>query len=120
MARLRASLRWPSGAVSVAIRFSLTVPYGSNLTLNSERAMNMTVQYGQIKPGAKASEPRDEMIDDTQTHRWRAIAMMAGASLAISALAACASLPGEETKPQTKPVTAYQTDRSLAAPASDW
>jgi NodT family efflux transporter outer membrane factor (OMF) lipoprotein len=35
-------------------------------------------------------------------------------------LAACASVPGGGPKPQINAPTAYQTERSLAAPAADW
>ena len=43
-----------------------------------------------------------------------------GIAIAALSLAACASLPGEERKPQVRPASAYQTDKSYAAPAADW
>ncbi|HEY1750747.1 MAG TPA: efflux transporter outer membrane subunit [Caulobacteraceae bacterium] len=44
------------------------------------------------------------------------------ATLAASAalLAACASLPGEASKPQPKALASYAAEKSLAAPAADW
>ena len=45
---------------------------------------------------------------------------LAGAALAVLAVAACASAPGGGPRPQIKTPSAYQTERSFAAPAADW
>ena len=45
---------------------------------------------------------------------------MIGLALANLVLASCAALPGESPKPAVRPVSAYQTDRTYAAPAADW
>ncbi len=44
----------------------------------------------------------------------------AAAVLAMATMAGCASLPGEASKPQVKPVADYQTGRSFTAPSAAW
>jgi NodT family efflux transporter outer membrane factor (OMF) lipoprotein len=50
--------------------------------------------------------------------RLRRTCDLVAASLAL--LAGCATAPGKETEAPVKPVTAYQTQKSFAAPAAEW
>src|SRR5690242_4906573 len=53
--------------------------------------------------------------------RRRAGLAHAVAAASLAGLAACAGIPSSHLGgPQPKPVTAYQTERSFAAPATDW
>ena len=56
----------------------------------------------------------------TKTATPRRALALAGAALSALTLAACASLPGDGTKPTIKPVAAYPTARSFSAPAAEW
>ncbi len=72
----------------------------------------MTIPYGQIKPILMR-----HLVPSGPGGRTR---LLIGAACAALGLAGCAAVPNLGPRPDVKPIAAYQTDKSFAAPAADW